>query len=84
MGKVFPRIREVLTRDANEVVDQLVWRHLGLFKKRPILMHALGAAMMIGSFVFLWFIAGQRWFFVVLALSTLWVVIVTVVMGSSS
>ena len=35
--------------------------------------------MMIGSFVFLWFIAGQRWFFVVLALSTLWVVIVTVV-----
>jgi hypothetical protein len=77
MGKVLMRIREVLARDANEVVDQLVWRYLRLFKKRPILMHALGAAMVIGPLVFLWFIAGQRWFLVVLALSTLWLVIAT-------
>jgi hypothetical protein len=77
VGKTWTRVREVLTRDAEEAVDQVVVRYLRLFKKRPILMHAIGAAMVIGPFVFLWFIAGKRWFFVFLALWALWLVIVT-------
>lgn len=77
VGKTWTRVREVLTRDAEEAVDQVVVRYLRLFEKRPILMHAIGAVMVIGPFVFLWFIAGKRWFFVFLALWALWLVIVT-------
>jgi hypothetical protein len=77
MDRRLVRVRQVLSMDANEAVDHVVLRYLGLFKRHLIPMHVFAAAMTIGPFVFLWFVGGQRWFLVVLALTTLWVAIAT-------
>jgi hypothetical protein len=53
-------VRAILTMDANEAMDKTVFAYLGLFKRRPLLMHAIGIALLTASFVLLWNLAGLR------------------------
>jgi hypothetical protein len=79
MRGILRRLRHVLSMDADEAMDRVLLRYVGVFRRHLVLMHILSISASVVILVYLYIEAGGRFLVAWLIFSFAWVALFIVI-----